>query len=198
MQSTTQKNKRLSERDRSIILSFARRQIEATEPHDALDAAYEAAAQAVADAVEVAFPLRDMKVLAKYGLADKDRCIYISAGGFGHMDEFCFREDDKRITLRPNRNCRHQPVMLEGDAGEALTAYKTAREAHKAATNVRNRDFSALVNNTTSFNSLVEIWPAVEALRGEIVGQSAALSTLSNETVERLKADPAFQMAEAA
>ena len=47
----------------------------------------------------------------------------------------------------------------------------------------------------TNFNALAEIWPAVEAMRGEIVGHGASLSVLSGEVVDRLKADPALALA---
>jgi hypothetical protein len=42
---------------------------------------------------------------------------------------------------------------------------------------------------------LAEVWPAVEAMREKIVGASTALSVLSDEVINRLKADPALAIA---
>lgn len=191
------KNKRLSNFDRDRLKSFAKRQIEATQDRAALNDAYERAADAVRDAVEARWPQKDMKVLAKYGSAAPDSCVYVSVGN-GDYDRFCFRADDKRIPLRPNHSCNRQPVLVEGAAAEHLSNHAALVEADRQQVSTRFSDFKALIDNTPNFNSLATTWPAVEALRGEIVGHSASLSVLSNEVVDRLKADPAFEMAEAA
>lgn len=189
------KNKRLSQRDRDILTKFATQQINKTEPSDALDAAYEAAASAISAVVEAKWPQKDMKVLAKYQMASPDECVYVSGGGFGAYDQFCFREGDKRIALRPSRNCRNQPVLLEGEAATAWETYEAARKERDAAIKARRADFAALIFNTATFNALAEVWPAVEALRGEIVGSGASLSIMSDEVVARIKADPALALA---
>jgi hypothetical protein len=59
-------------------------------------------------------------------------------------------------------------------------------------------DFKSLIWGTPSFNALAEVWPAVEAMRERIVGSNTALAVLSAEVVDRIKADPALQLAEAA
>ena len=189
------KNKRLSDSNRATLLRFAYKQIDATQDRAELDATYEAAASAVAAAVERAFPAKDMKVLAKYAMASPDRCIYVSAGGNGDYDRFEFREDDKRIPVRPSQYCRRQPVMLEGAEADAFTAFKAAETARKEALRRRGDDFKALIYNTASFNALAEAWPAVEEMREAIVGSGSALSVLSNDVMDRIKADPALALA---
>jgi len=190
---TKLKNKQLSNGNRETILRFACRQIKETQDSTALDAAYEAAAEAVAAAVEQRYPAKDMKVLARYDMARLDACIYISDGGYGSYDRFQFRKEDKRIPLRPGTSCRSMaPLMLEGASAEAYRAYVAIEKEYNAAIKTRQDDFKALVYNTTNFNALAEIWPGVEKLRSEIVGSSASLSVLSNDVVERIKADPAL------
>ena len=54
------KNKRLSGHDRDALMGFADRQIEATEDRTALDAAYDAAAEAISAAVRKDNPPADM------------------------------------------------------------------------------------------------------------------------------------------
>ena len=195
------KNKRLSGHDRDALMGFADRQIEATEDRTALDAAYDAAAEAISAAVRKDNPPADMKVLAKYEMATPDNCIPVSTGGT-NFDQFNFRPDDKRIPMRPisRRGCgwsARKPTLLEGAASEAYDAYVAADKARKAAVKARYSDFKALIYGTTNFNALAEVWPAVEAMREKIVGTGTALAVLSSEVVDRIKADPAL-VAEAA
>lgn len=196
------KNKRLSDRDRSALYAFAKRQVEATEDRAAIDAAYERAAEVISAAVKKLNPPADMKVLAKYKLASPDACIPVSTGG-SNFDQFQFRGDDKRIPLRPEspRGCRfagRSPILIEGEAQESFDAFQAASKAREEAVRARLSDFNALIYNTPSFNALVEVWPGAEAMREQIVGSSTALATLSAEVVDRIKADPALQLAEAA
>lgn len=195
------KNKRLSAHDRDALMSFAKKQIEATEDRTALDAAYELAAEAISAAVKKDNPPADMKVLAKYQLASPDPCIDIASGGYNY-DRFRFRDEDKRIPMRPvsRRGCGSSgrpPIQLEGEAQAHWDVYQAAVKARETAVKARFADFKALIFGTPSFNALAETWPAVEAMREKIVGTSTALAVLSSEVVDRIKADPAL-MAEAA
>lgn len=196
------KNKRLSDRDRLALYTFARDQIEATEDRTALDAAYERAADVISAAVRKDNPPADMKVLAKYGLASPDGCVPISTGG-SNFEQFEFRADDKRIPMRPQarRGCgygQRAPILLEGETEKAVDAYFAAGKSRKDAVDARYKDFKALIYGTPSFNALAEVWPAVEAMREKIVGTGTALAVLSNDVIQRIKADPALTVAEAA
>lgn len=192
------KNKRLNERDRDALMAFATKQIIATEDSAEVDAAYEIAANAVHAAVIAKFPQKDMTVLARYGAASPDRCVYVSTGG-SNYDRFEFREGDKRIPVRPDlRGCNRQALLLTGDDEAAYDDYKAKLGKLEATRKARRRDFSALVSGTPSFNALVEVWPAADVMREQIVGSATALAVLSSEVIDRLNADPALQMAEAA
>lgn len=186
------KNKRLSQANRDQLICFARNQVAATHDSTDFDAAYSAAADAVAKACEVAYPVRDMRVLKKYEMASADRCIYVSSGGYGDFDQFEFRNDDKRIPLRPKRYRRSQPIMLEGEDAKAFAAYQKAKESDDKVRQERVNDFKALIQNATTFNGLAEIWPAIEALREEIVGSAFAVSVMSDDVLARIKKDPAL------
>jgi hypothetical protein len=189
-------NKRLNDRDRTALLSFARQQIAATTDTAEIDAAYNKAADAISAAVRKENPPADMKVLAKYDLAHPDACIYVSTGG-SNYEQFSFRTDDKRVPLRPYaaRGCgygRRNAILLTGDAEKAFDAYRDLVEADKAARDGRASYFKALIYGTPSFNALAEVWPAAEAMRERIVGTGTALAVLSSEVIDRLKADPAL------
>jgi hypothetical protein len=193
---TAPKNKRLSQGDRDTLLSFASKQIRATEETADLDASYERAADAIYAAVIAKHPQKDMAVLARYGAAAPDACVYVSTGG-SNYDRFLYRPGDKRIALRPDRGCNRQPVLLEGDGEAAYEDFKAKTKAHDDARAKRLADFKALIFGSTSFNAVVDTWPAAEVLRESIVGSGTSLAVLSSEVVDRLKADPAL-MAQAA
>jgi len=199
MSNQTLKNKRLAERDRDALMAFAKKQIAATEDRAALDAAYERAADAIAALVCKENPPGDMKVLAKYNLAGIDSCVAISSGG-GDVQQFDFNEDDARIPMRPysKRGCRYgqrAPILMDDATHEIHKVYAAELKASIEQAQKRYNDFKALIWGTTSFNALAEVWPAVEAMREKIVGASTALSLLSDEVIDRLKADPALAIA---
>jgi hypothetical protein len=194
------KNKRLSERDRDALYSFARKCIAETQDASAVDAAYDVAAQAVHDALVEKYPQKDMRVLERYDAATADSCVYVSRGHYDY-DQFCFRDDDKRIPLRPGRSggCNSRNAfMLEGERADAYAAYTKAKEAHESAIRQRFNDYKALIYAAKTFNEVSEVWPQAEQLREAIVGTSSALVVLSNDIVARIKSDPAHLLAEAA
>lgn len=197
---TTTKNKRLSQGDRDALFSFAKKCVLDTQDTTALDAAYDRAADAVAALLTDKFPQKDMRVLAKYNAASPDTCIYVSSGGFGRYDQFCFRDDDKRIPLRPiSRGCNSRtPFLLEGKAEEAFRAFNEAKDAFDAAVKTRVADYKALIYAAKTFNEVADIWPEANQLREAIVGTSSSLIVLSNDVVERIKGDAAYSLAEAA
>jgi len=189
---TKQKNKRLSQANRDRLVRFARDQVAATHDSGELNASYDAAADVVRRVCETAFPPRDMRVLAKYDLASPDQCVYVSPDGNGRYERFQYRDGDKRIPVRPNRNCRNQPHLLTGGDAKTYELYKRALDADKEARETRVKDFKALIYNSNTFNTLAEVWPAIEALREEIVGSAFAVSLMSDEAMARIKADPAL------
>ena len=189
------KNKRLSGYDREKLVALARKHIAATADTTALDETYERAADHISRVVAAKWPQKDMAVLAKYDVADADACIYASTGG-GDYGQFHFRAGDKRIPLRPKRrHCSSHPVLLEGEAADAYRAHEQAEKAHKATQAQRLNDFKALIEGSRSFNEIEAVWPAASELRSSIVGESAALTVLSEDVVARIKADPAFAVA---
>jgi len=196
---TNLKNKRLSQQDRTALQSFAHKQVLATEDNAALDAAYEAASEAIAAAVRALNPPAEMKVLAKYKLADVDLCVPVSSGG-GDFDQFNFRKDDKRAPLRPYSRrvggySSRAPILMDDATHAAHREFAAQSKAAEASRKARLSDFYALISGTPSFNALVAVWPAAEEMREKIVGANTALAVLSTEVIDRLKDDPAFAQA---
>lgn len=191
------KDKRLSEANRDALLALAYRRIEATAETNDFDAAYSAAAEAVSLKMKEMFPAKDMTVLRKYELTTNDTCIHYSLGGFGDYGQFCFREGDKRIPVRPKRSrCNSRtPILFDGNGADAISAYNRALKTHESDIAQRKSDFRALIRNSQTFNQVAAIWPDAETLRETIVGSGTALSILSDEVVARLQSDPALKEA---
>lgn len=189
-------NKRLSASDRDVLLAFAKKQVSATQDMSDVDTAYEKAADAIHAKILVDNPPKDMAVLKRYGLADLDRCIYISTGGYNYQ-QFTYREGDKRIVLRAYRRngCNRHPIQLEGEGEQAFDAYLRAVKANEVDQASRLSNFKALIYNSRSFNDVATIWPAAEELRASIVGNGSALIVLSADVVDAIKADAAFEAA---
>lgn len=65
----------LNAQSRRDLLNYAAENIKSPVEREALDKAYDKAADLVKRDFEKAFPVADMEVLAKYGSAELDRCV---------------------------------------------------------------------------------------------------------------------------
>ncbi|OXE37460.1 MAG: hypothetical protein CGW95_01545 [Phenylobacterium zucineum] len=178
---------------RDALKALADKLIAQTADRAELDTTYAKAAKAVSDHMKRRYPPADMAVLEKYGQAHVDRCVYVSTGGSNYQ-RFEFRADDALAALRPgSRNsCNHRtPLLLTDDEDTALTAYNKASRAREAEIKQRRDDFYTLINSALTYEELVAVWPAADALREQILGTSRAIAVMSAEVVARIRADAA-------
>lgn len=183
-------DKRLSMNDREQLKKLAEKLVSETQDRSELDKAYSVAAQAIRASLERQYPRKDMLVLKRYDLAVEDTCVYVSRGYYDR-DQFVFATAQES-PLRPSaQRCNHRTFGLEGDDLAAFDAWKSATDLFNEAKRKRYRDFVALIDGSTKFNQIVEVWPAAEQMRETICGKSTALMVLSHEVVDRIKADPA-------
>lgn len=182
---TNSKDKRLNKNIRNVLVRYAQERVEATEPCDYLDEAYDAAAKVISDHCLKEFPIKDMKVLEKYGMAVVDQCIHIGSS----FSRFCFKDDDKRSPLRPYKNCRSMNIILDDDT--TYIAYTRALEKYKCSARARLSDYEAIIHSSRTFNEVVSIWQDAENLREKICGRATSLVTLSEDVIERIKNDAA-------
>lgn len=49
------------------------------------------------------------------------------------------------------------------------------------------KDMAALIDSCTTFEDVVELWPGAEEIRHKVCKTTTALSTLSQETVARIR-----------
>jgi hypothetical protein len=187
-------SKRLNVGHRDALKGLADKLIAQTTDTSALDAAYTVVAKTVNKLMEKRYPAEDMAVLKRYGQAQADSCIYVSTGGSDY-DRFSFRADDPLIPIRPgSRNtCNNRtPLYLEGKDGEAWAAYRAAKKADEDGRQQRRNDFHTLINHALTFEELLALWPAADALRERILGTSRAISVMSEDVVARIRADAAI------
>lgn len=184
-------DKLLLARDKDALLLLARRQIEETEPTKAIDKAYGPAARIMAKHMKGRFPPADMLVLKKYELTKVDRCQYYTNGAGGY-EQFNFRDTDDVPLIVSSRYCNgRNPYLLTDAEFATVDAYNKARVAFNKSIGARCDDLSALIKSSKKFNELAAVWGGAEELRDKIVTTGAALVTLSEEVIARIKADPA-------
>lgn len=181
----------LNKGHRETLQILARKLVNSTQDTTALDAAYEEVANMVAALVEVKYPKSDMAILRKYDVGREDRCIYVSPG-YGNIQQFSFRHKDSRVPYVPSRYCNHRtPHLMNEEQAASFDRYEALREEYKAAINRRVTNFDALIEASRTFDEVAAVWPAAEQLRERICGQSRAVSIMSEDTLARIKGDPA-------
>jgi hypothetical protein len=191
---STKTNKRLNEKDREILKNFASNNISCEAEQANYEKAYKAAKTTVLKVVQSRFPVKDMKLLLKFEVAQPDKCICYS--GYYDIDgQFRFHHDDKDIPLVPKSGgCHTRGYDWSKEDREILSAYQLARQALEKAKNEKNNAYYRLINGSTTFNDIVAVWPAAEILRDKIIPQNTeqrALAVLSQEAIAMIKADNA-------
>lgn len=192
--SKTLKDKRLNDKDRDALYSFARKSVQCPAEKDALKKAYDAAKPCILAAVNRRYPQADMKILEKYGAARVDYCIRF--GGLYNPDSiFKFDPEDNDAPLVPRYNsCQSHMIDFTLDERLILQEYELAVKAYDKAIKSKLEDYLNLIRGSRTFNDVATIWTAAEAIREAIipdVGGSRALAVLSAEAIARIKADNA-------
>jgi hypothetical protein len=190
----TKSNKRLNKEDRNILTNFVVKNISCEAEQKNLEKAYGIAKNTVLRVVTSRFPAEDMKLLLKFNVAQYDKCIRYG-GNYDRDGEFRFHHEDKDIPLVPNSGaCNTRRYDWSKEDMAILSAYQLARQALERAQHEKIKAYERLINGSTTFNDVVEIWPAAETLRSRIIPQNTqqrALAVLSQETISMIKADNA-------
>ena len=194
-------NKQLNKTDREVLIGFAASSIQCPQEEAARDESYQRAKPYVLAAVRQKYPPSDMKVMERYGAARVDTCIRFG-GSYDNESVFRFREDDRDAPLVPRHTgCSDRSYDWSDKVRAVLIAHVTAVRNFEKARELKLEDYRRLVIGSRTFNDVVAVWPAAEALRNKLIPQTAqqrALAVLSEEAVARIKADNAGAMAVAA
>lgn len=194
-------NKSLNKADREALMSFAHNNIVCAEEAAAMDAAYDRAKPLLLAAVHNRFPAADMEVLERYGAARRDDCVRFG-GSYDTESTFYFRKGDADVPLVPRQTgCGQLYYEWSKEARNALNAYVLARQAYEKARKSKLDDYRRLIVGSRTFNDVISVWPAAEAMRAKLIPKTPeqrALAVLSEEAIARIRADNAGAQKEAA
>ena len=176
---------RLNKSMREDLMSFAKENCK-TPNAKTVQKAYDKALTLVVKDVTSKYPIEDMKVLSKYGKSTLDDCL-LGYGDNGQALRFVTKEDDA-LTV-PSGYCKSRSYKWSDRTAKAIEDYNFLISQEKEDMLEIIRDYQALINNYTTVDDLLEIWPsAVEVLQGYIDASNRNLpATLSNDALERIK-----------
>lgn len=195
---------RLNARHRDVLENLARKIVDVPAEAKAEEAAFNRAESLVRAAVEAEFPPAEMKILAKYEVARRDRCINVQSDA-GGVEQFVFHTRDTKLEefedegadethpLVPDRyGCRHRIYIVNAKTWNVVHAWKTARDAKRKALNEKLDKYLSFVRSATTYEQVLEIWPEASQVQDRIV--SNLPSTLSTEVLAEITADSKRRM----
>jgi hypothetical protein len=187
-------NKRLTISDRTTLREFASKNILCKDEELIFEAAYKIAKEVILEVVEQKFPKKDMLVLQKHNCARVDRCIRFGSH-YNNESKFQFFELDKQAPLVPNNGGCHTRIYdFNKEQMDHINTYVLARQKLETAKQSKLEIYARLINGSVTFNDVVEVWPAAEALRAKIIPTTTdqrALAVLSQEAIAMIKSDNA-------
>jgi hypothetical protein len=187
------KDKTLNKDMRDKLKAFTITNVKCPAEKAALDTAYAVAKTFVLSAVVAVYPVKDMKVLERYGAATADTCIRFG-GRYDHESVFHFNDAVEAPLVPRHTGCGDRGYVWSKEAKDALNAYVLARQAHAKALQAKRDDYIRLIDGSRTFNDVVGVWPAAEQLRPKIIPatvEQRALAVLSEDAIARIKADNA-------
>lgn len=181
---------RLNGNHRHLLRQFANDNLSCPAEKKARDRAYAKAAKLVSEIVRKKFPVADMAILSKYEVGAPDACINGTAPD-GRFLRFTFDAEDSLIPVVPNRYCSTRAMAWTVTATEAIDAFEKANNALDKALEAKRVNYQALINSARTFEEVVSVWPAAEALRDKIGAPSTALVALSDDVAAFIRSDNA-------
>jgi hypothetical protein len=151
-----------------------------------LQQAYAAAEPLVRGAVEVKYPVKDMRVCAKYEAAGPDDCIKLSLAA-GGVQQFDFAKGTGPLVAK--KTYQGQVYLADQATTNAVLNWITARDEQMRRTKMVRADYHALIRGARTLEEIIEIWPAADTVSE--FARSRALTVLSEDVVARIRADVA-------
>ena len=140
--------------------------------------------------VETAFPPVDMKVFAKYERARRDNCINIQLAD-GEVVRFTFRTDDAP-TVPSGNGCSSRIYLADDRQSESIEEHLAAAKLLEEATEKKRNEYRAFIENATTFEQVVDVWPEAIQLAPRIKINLPA--NISPEMIARIRQDSAQRM----
>lgn len=177
---------RLNESHRNFLFDLAKTVARCPKEEDADAAAYKKAAPMVRALVEARYPVKDMKVLKKYGCAElrgKPK-VTLTAGG---IVEFAFREPDECPLAPADYDNRRAIYAASANETKAIEDCSTASAAYKKAREAKLNDYKALILASATLAEVEKVWPEASALRARVANTLPVV--LSSDVIARISAD---------
>lgn len=187
---------RLNGNHRDLLRRFAMENVRCEAERKAFDRAYAKAAKLVRDAVEKKYPTDEMAVLAKHNVAKPDTCIR-GASADGRVIPFNFKSSED-APVCPQTYCSTRAIPFSQATVDAVLAYDRAKIALDKAEEDKKGKYLSLIRSATTFEEVVDIWPAAETLRERICAPSTAVIALSDDVRAFIRRDNAGAQMEAA
>lgn len=200
---------RLNQHHRSTLSALAKRIVDVPVEAKIEEAAYQKAAPLVRALVEAEYPPAEMKILAKYEVARRDKCINVQ-GDSGGTERFRFRmaetnstsedwddEADNSHPLVPDRGgCRNRIYIANAKTWAAVNAWTRAFDTKKKALKEKLDKYLTFIGVATTYEQILETWPEAIEVADSITRNLP--STVNPEMLAEIKADSARRMKKAA
>jgi len=200
---------RLTVRHRDTLTALARRIVDVPAEAKIEEAAYQKAAPLVRALVEAEYPPAEMKILAKYEVSRRDKCINVQSEG-GDVERFKFRmstanspsenwddEADDSHPLVPDRGgCRNRIYIASAKTWAAVNAWTKAFAVKEKALKEKLDKYLAFISVATTYEQILETWPEAIEVADSITRNLP--STVNPEMLAEIKADSARRMKKAA
>lgn len=182
---------RLNQKNREVLMQFARETVTSPETAEKADAAYEAAAKAVRAHIDQRYPPKDMKVLARYQVASQD--FFINAGSWLKEETFSFRVTDPRAPVLPKMSsCNRPHLQWSAEERKLLEQYHLTNNIHKDALKTKLGHYNNLIIGAQTFEDIIAVWPGAAKLRRQMDPKKPpSLLPVSQASIDFIKADNA-------
>lgn len=137
------------------------------------------------------FPAEEMAILKKHRVASHTTKLSVIANN--EEDDISAKHDEFEMTeKRPvpeNYNGRRAIIRRDDVIFDLERKAQVANDTLKAQKDLIMADYRAIVSNSTYFEDLVELIPEVAKFENELYPSTGALSVLTRDVVERVRAD---------
>lgn len=175
----------LRERHRTALQDLIKKVVTCPKEDAAIIEAYAKAAPLVRACVEVEYPVKDMKILKRYDVAEQKDSIGLRLTSGGDTK---FKFEDGTGPLVPDH--RYGKMFLADEATtDAVHDWEAATRKRQEVFEKKRSDYLALVGSARTLEEVEAVWDEAAAIRPMFEKNQTALSVLTPEVIKRIKAD---------
>lgn len=198
---------RLNAAHRSTLKALVHRVVDVPIEAKAEEAAYQKAESLVRALVEAEFPPADMKILAKYESARRDRCINVRLDAGGD-ENFTFRnakrsdndyadsDSDEHPLVPDTRSCKNRFYLANAKTSAAVSAWRKAEDTRREELAAKISKYETFIDVATTWEQVLETWPEAAQVSDSIVRNLPA--AINADTLAEIKRDSTRRLKQAA